>query len=163
MLFQCRGSINFGATNWLLTFHVVQIEFLKLVNCGDHSRALKVACSHLGPLATRDPALLKPLKETLFALLTPNEKFAGESLPFHALSTSLQVSNYFLITCMFKLWWSEWHARHALVISFFFLYIDYRTLTILLSNLIKYKRNKGRLLLIGSRMPVSQSPKWLTF
>lgn len=71
--------------------HRFQIEFLKLVNSGEYSRALKVASSHLGPLATRDPALLKPLKETLLAFLTPNEKFSGESLPFHALSTTLQV------------------------------------------------------------------------
>ncbi|PWA52799.1 CTLH LisH motif-containing protein [Artemisia annua] len=83
---------TFFEQNHILLFQLKRIEFLKLVNCGDHSRALKVACSHLGPLATRDPALLKPLKETLFALLTPNEKFAGESLPFHALSTSLQVA-----------------------------------------------------------------------
>lgn len=76
-----------------------QIEFLKLVNSGDHSHALKVACSHLGPLATRDPALLKPLKETLLAFLTPSEKFVGESLPLHALSTSLQVINLRLVMC----------------------------------------------------------------
>ncbi|GJV82813.1 CTLH LisH motif-containing protein [Tanacetum coccineum] len=83
---------TFFEQNHILLFQLKRIEFLKLVNCGDLSRALKVACSHLGPLATRDPALLKPLKETLFALLTPNEKFSGESLPFHALSTSLQVA-----------------------------------------------------------------------
>ncbi|KAI3500474.1 hypothetical protein L1887_36296 [Cichorium endivia] len=81
----------FFTQNHILLFQLKRIEFLKLVNSGDHSRALKVACSHLGPLATKDPALLKPLKETLLALLTPNEKFVPESLPFHALSTSLQV------------------------------------------------------------------------
>ncbi|KAD6795890.1 hypothetical protein R6Q59_021765 [Mikania micrantha] len=83
---------TFFAQNHILLFQLKRIEFLKLVNSGDLSHALKVACSHLGPLATRDPALLKPLKETMLALLTPNEKFSGESLPFHALSTSLQVA-----------------------------------------------------------------------
>lgn len=83
---------TFFTQNHILLFQLKRIEFLKLVNLGDHSRALKVACSHLGPLATKDPTLLKPLKETLLALLTPNEKFVGESLPFHALSTSLQVA-----------------------------------------------------------------------
>nr|KAJ0213206.1 hypothetical protein LSAT_V11C400221090 [Lactuca sativa] len=71
--------------------HILLFQLKRLVNSGDHSRALKVACSHLGPLATKDPALLKPLKETLLTLLTPNEKFVPQSLPFHALSTSLQV------------------------------------------------------------------------
>ncbi|KAI3669842.1 hypothetical protein L6452_41275 [Arctium lappa] len=83
---------SFFTENHVLLFQLKRIEFLKLVNSGDHTRALKVACTHLGPLATRDPDLLKPLKETLLAFLTPNEKFVGESLPFHALSTSLQVA-----------------------------------------------------------------------
>ncbi|XP_071710724.1 uncharacterized protein [Rutidosis leptorrhynchoides] len=83
---------TFFAQNHILLFQLKRIEFLKLVNSGDNSRALKVACSHLGPLATRDPALLKPLKETLLAFLTPKENFAGDTLPFHALSTSLQVA-----------------------------------------------------------------------
>ncbi|KVH92553.1 hypothetical protein Ccrd_005412, partial [Cynara cardunculus var. scolymus] len=83
---------NFFTQNHVLLFQLKRIEFLKLVKSGDHSRALKVACSHLGPLATRDPTLLKPLKETLLAFLTPNETFVGESLPFHALATSLQVA-----------------------------------------------------------------------
>ncbi|KAJ0694652.1 putative CTLH/CRA to LisH motif domain-containing protein [Helianthus annuus] len=83
---------TFFAENYIFLFQLKRIEFLKLVSVGDYSRALKVASSYLGPLATRDPALLKPLKETLLALLSPNEKFSGESLPFHALSTSLQVA-----------------------------------------------------------------------
>ncbi|KAK1422024.1 hypothetical protein QVD17_24864 [Tagetes erecta] len=83
---------TFFTQNYILLFQLKRIEFLKLVNSGDHSRALKVASSHLGPLATRDPTLLKPLKETLLAFIMPNEKFSGESLPFHALSTSLQVA-----------------------------------------------------------------------
>lgn len=72
-------------------FYWFQVEFLKLVSSGDHLRALKVASSDLGPLATSDPALLKPLKETLLALLRPNEDALGKGLPLHALATSLQV------------------------------------------------------------------------
>jgi hypothetical protein len=45
----------------------------------------------LGPLAASDPALLKPLKETLLALLRPNQDALGNALPLHALAASLQV------------------------------------------------------------------------
>lgn len=69
----------------------LQVEFFKLVQAGDHSRALKVASSHLGPLATKDPALLKPLKETLLALLRSTEEPIGKHLSLDALATSLQV------------------------------------------------------------------------
>lgn len=62
-----------------------------MVSSGDYSAALKVACTHLGPLASSDPALLKPLKETLLALLRPNEDALGNALPLHALAASLQV------------------------------------------------------------------------
>lgn len=58
---------------------------------GDHSAALKVASSHLGPLAAKYSALLKPLKETLFALLRSSEEPSGKHLPLDALATSLQV------------------------------------------------------------------------
>lgn len=78
------------------TLCLFQIEFLKLVSSGDHSGALRVAVSHLGPLAARNQALLKPLKETLLALLTPNVEAVGDSLPLSALATSLQV-----ITCQY--------------------------------------------------------------
>ncbi|KAE7999595.1 hypothetical protein FH972_004003 [Carpinus fangiana] len=78
--------------NPILLFQLKQVEFLKLVSSGDYSSALRVACSHLGPLAASDPALLKPLKETLLALLRPNEDALGKGLPLHALSTSLQVA-----------------------------------------------------------------------
>ena len=61
------------------------------MSSGDYSGALKVACSHLGPLAASDPALLKSLKETLLALLQPNEDALGKGLPLHALANSLQV------------------------------------------------------------------------
>lgn len=62
-----------------------------MVSSGDYNAALKVACTHLGPLAASDPALLKPLKETLLALLRPNEDALGNALPLHALAASLQV------------------------------------------------------------------------
>ncbi|XP_058228430.1 uncharacterized protein LOC131336567 [Rhododendron vialii] len=83
---------HFFMQNPLLLFKFKQVEFLKLVSSGDHSSALKVACSHLGPLAASDPALLKPLKETLLALLRPNEDAVGGGLPLNALATSLQVA-----------------------------------------------------------------------
>ncbi|XAR57809.1 hypothetical protein NMG60_11026078 [Bertholletia excelsa] len=71
---------------------VEEIEFLKLVSSGDHSSTLRVASSHLGPLVAQDPALLKPLKETLLALLRPSQDALGGGLPFHALAASLQVA-----------------------------------------------------------------------
>lgn len=83
---------NFFEQNPIMLFQLKQVEFLKLVSSGDHSSALKVACSHLGPMAASDPALLKPLKETLMALLKPNEDALGKGLPLHALATSLQVA-----------------------------------------------------------------------
>ncbi|XP_047174845.1 uncharacterized protein LOC124842417 isoform X1 [Vigna umbellata] len=83
---------NFFAHNSVLLFQLKQVEFLKLVSSGDYSAALKVACTHLGPLASSDPALLKPLKETLLALLRPNEDALGNALPLHALAASLQVA-----------------------------------------------------------------------
>ncbi|KAJ9177234.1 hypothetical protein P3X46_012472 [Hevea brasiliensis] len=83
---------HFFMQNPILLFQLKQVEFLKLVGSGDHSSALRVACSHLGPLAANDPTLLKPLKETLLALLRPNEDALGKGLPLHALATSLQVA-----------------------------------------------------------------------
>ncbi|XP_059640086.1 uncharacterized protein LOC132282429 isoform X2 [Cornus florida] len=83
---------NFFSRNPILLFQLKQVEFLKLVRSGNHSSALKVACSHLGPMATSDPALLKPLKETLLALLKPNEDALCEGLPLLTLATSLQVA-----------------------------------------------------------------------
>ncbi|XP_027346426.1 uncharacterized protein LOC113858136 isoform X3 [Abrus precatorius] len=78
--------------NSVLLFQLKQVEFLKLVSSGDYNAALRVACTHLGPLAASDPALLKPLKETLLALLRPNEDALGNALPLHALAASLQVA-----------------------------------------------------------------------
>ncbi|XP_052196291.1 uncharacterized protein LOC127803806 isoform X2 [Diospyros lotus] len=83
---------NFFTQNPLLLFQLKQVEFLKLVSSGDHSSALRVACSHLGPLAASDPTLLKPLKETLLALLRPNEDVLRGGLPLDTLATSLQVA-----------------------------------------------------------------------
>ncbi|XVF15577.1 hypothetical protein REPUB_Repub09cG0166300 [Reevesia pubescens] len=83
---------NFFAENPVLLFQLKQVEFLKLVGLGDHSGALRVACSHLGPLAASDPNLLKPLKETLLSLLRPNEDALVTGLPLQALATSLQVA-----------------------------------------------------------------------
>ncbi|KAK9948882.1 hypothetical protein M0R45_004438 [Rubus argutus] len=83
---------NFFGQNPLLLFQLKQVEFLKLVSSGDCSSALRVACSHLGPLAASDPALLKSLKETLLALLQPDEDALRKGFPLHALATSLQVA-----------------------------------------------------------------------
>ncbi|KAK3010392.1 hypothetical protein RJ639_011706, partial [Escallonia herrerae] len=83
---------EFFAQNHVLLFQLKQVEFLKLVGSGDHSGALKVASSDLGPLAACDPTLLKPLKETLLALLRPNEAALREGLPLFNLATSLQVA-----------------------------------------------------------------------
>ncbi|GAB4846998.1 hypothetical protein Ancab_026010 [Ancistrocladus abbreviatus] len=81
----------FFGQNPILLFQLKQVEFLKLVGSGDYSSALKVACS-LGPLAANDPALLKPLKETLLVLLKPEEVVTNNDLPLHALASSLQVA-----------------------------------------------------------------------
>ncbi|CAI0554055.1 unnamed protein product [Linum tenue] len=83
---------NFFSQNHALLFQLKQVEFLKLVSAGDQSGALKVACSHMGPLAANDPSLLKPLKETLVVLLRPHEEMLGKGLPLNALANSLQVA-----------------------------------------------------------------------
>lgn len=83
---------EFFGQNSMLLFQLKQVEFLKLVDSGDHSGALKVACSHLGPLAASDPGLLKPLKETLLVLLRPNEVAFKRDLPLDALASSLQIA-----------------------------------------------------------------------
>ncbi|KAK1302443.1 hypothetical protein QJS10_CPB12g01635 [Acorus calamus] len=71
---------------------VDRVEFLELVNTGDNSRALEVASSYLGPLAARNPDLLKPLKETLLALLRPDEDSFMKDIPLSVIATSLQVA-----------------------------------------------------------------------
>ena len=70
---------------------------MKLVSSGDYFSALRVACTHLGPLATNDPSLLKQLKETLLALLLPKEDILGKGFPINALANSLQVWSNLLI------------------------------------------------------------------
>ncbi|KAL4196961.1 hypothetical protein AMTRI_Chr04g185740 [Amborella trichopoda] len=82
---------QFLEQNPVLLFQLKQVEFLTLVKGGDHRNALKVACSDLGPLAAGNPALLKPLKETLLAFLNPNEDALAKCVPLSVLSTSLQV------------------------------------------------------------------------
>uniref|UniRef100_A0A3Q7FA49 CTLH domain-containing protein n=1 Tax=Solanum lycopersicum TaxID=4081 RepID=A0A3Q7FA49_SOLLC len=81
---------NFFVQNPSLLFQLKQVEFLKLVGSGDHTQALRVACSFLGPLASSHPDLLKPLKETLLALLKPNEEAFNDRLPLCVLANSLQ-------------------------------------------------------------------------
>ncbi|GER30870.1 unnamed protein product [Striga asiatica] len=83
---------NFFTENPTLLFQLKQVEFLKLVRAGDNSGAIQVASSHLGPLAAKYPALLKPMKETLFALLKPTEEPFGKHSSFDVLATSLQVA-----------------------------------------------------------------------
>ncbi|GMH24602.1 hypothetical protein Nepgr_026445 [Nepenthes gracilis] len=82
----------FFGQNPILLFQLKQVEFLTLVGSGDYSGALKVACAHLGPLAANDPALLKPLKETLLALIKPDEEALKKDFPLNALASSLQVA-----------------------------------------------------------------------
>ncbi|OEL21481.1 hypothetical protein BAE44_0017501 [Dichanthelium oligosanthes] len=82
---------DFFQQNPMLLFQLKQVEFLKLVAGGDHVTALKVASTHLGPLAANNQALLKPLKETLVTLIKPNEDILNAvSLP--VLASSLQVA-----------------------------------------------------------------------
>ncbi|XP_047263351.1 uncharacterized protein LOC107860313 isoform X2 [Capsicum annuum] len=83
---------DFFVQNPSLLFQLKQVEFLKLVGSGDHTQALRVACSFLGPLASSHPDLLKPLKETLLALLKPSEEAFNDHLPLCALASTLQVA-----------------------------------------------------------------------
>uniref|UniRef100_A0A1J3J7M2 Glucose-induced degradation protein 8-like protein n=1 Tax=Noccaea caerulescens TaxID=107243 RepID=A0A1J3J7M2_NOCCA len=83
---------DFFTQNPALHFHLKQVEFLKLVSGGDHNGALKVACSHLGPLAANDQSLLKKLKETLIVLLQPDGNTPAKDLPLNDLANTLQVS-----------------------------------------------------------------------
>ncbi|PHU27360.1 hypothetical protein BC332_05692 [Capsicum chinense] len=83
---------DFFVQNHSLLFQLKQVEFLKLVGSGDHTQALRVACSFLGPLASSHPDLLKPLKETLLALLKPSEEAFNDHLPLCALASTLQVA-----------------------------------------------------------------------
>ncbi|KAG0381278.1 hypothetical protein BDA96_K001000 [Sorghum bicolor] len=83
---------DFFQQNPILLFQLKQVEFLKLVAGGDHVSALKVASTHLGPLAANNEALLKPLKETLVTLIQPNEDVLMNALSLPVLASSLQVA-----------------------------------------------------------------------
>ncbi|KAK9112813.1 hypothetical protein Scep_020332 [Stephania cephalantha] len=83
---------DFFVQNGVLLFQIKQIEFLKLANSGDHSGALRVASTYLGPLAASNPTLLKPLKETLVTLLRSNEDALANTTPLTILATSFQVA-----------------------------------------------------------------------
>ena len=52
------------------------MEFLKLLEEGNHTEALSIARGVMGPLAAKYSDLLKPLKETVLAFAKPQ----GESL-----------------------------------------------------------------------------------
>ncbi|VFQ69236.1 unnamed protein product [Cuscuta campestris] len=82
---------SFFAQNPNLLFQLKQVEFLNMISSGDHSGAIKTACSYLGPLAASNAQLLKPLKETLLRLMYPNEVLSERS-PLFGLATSLQVA-----------------------------------------------------------------------
>ncbi|URD85619.1 CTLH [Musa troglodytarum] len=83
---------DFFIQNPNLLFQLKQVEFLALVHGGDLAEALKVACTHLGPLASQNQDLLKPLKETLLCLLKPSEDAFTKGTPWPILATSLQVA-----------------------------------------------------------------------
>ncbi|XP_006662311.3 uncharacterized protein LOC102722149 [Oryza brachyantha] len=83
---------DFFLQNPILLFQLKQVEFLKLVASGDHVAALKVASTHLGPLAASNQTLLKPLKETLVTLIQPCEDVLTKSLSLPVLANSLQIA-----------------------------------------------------------------------
>ncbi|CAM0957035.1 unnamed protein product [Alopecurus aequalis] len=83
---------GFFTQNPVLLFQLKQVEFLKLVTCGDHVAALKVASSHLGPIAASNQDLLKPLKETLVTLIQPNEDVLTKAVSLPVLASSLQLA-----------------------------------------------------------------------
>ncbi|KAG8091369.1 hypothetical protein GUJ93_ZPchr0012g20505 [Zizania palustris] len=78
--------------NPVLLFQLKQVEFLKLVASGDHGAALRVASTHLGPLAASNQALLKPLKETLVTLIQPSEDVLMKAVSLPVLASSLQIA-----------------------------------------------------------------------
>lgn len=83
---------GFFTQNPVLLFQLKQVEFLKLVAGGDHVAALKVASSHLGPIAASNQALLKPLKETLVSLIQPSEDVLTKAVSLPVLASSLQLA-----------------------------------------------------------------------
>ncbi|KAL5231136.1 hypothetical protein ABZP36_029912 [Zizania latifolia] len=83
---------DFFSQNPIILFQLKQVEFLKLVASGDHGAALKVASTHLGPLAGSNQAFLKPLKETLVTLIQPNEDVLTKAISLPVLASSLQIA-----------------------------------------------------------------------
>ncbi|KAG8043239.1 hypothetical protein GUJ93_ZPchr0113g33323 [Zizania palustris] len=83
---------DFFSQNPVLLFQLKQVEFLKLVASGDHGAALRVASTHLGPLAASNQALLKPLKETLVTLIQPSEDVLMKAVSLPVLASSLQIA-----------------------------------------------------------------------
>lgn len=83
---------GFFTQNPVLLFQLKQVEFLKLVAGGDHVAALKIASSHLGPIAASNQDLLKPLKETLVTLIQPNEDVLTKAVSLPVLASSLQLA-----------------------------------------------------------------------
>lgn len=83
---------EFFTLNPTLLFQLKQVEFFELVNSGNIQLALKVACTHLGPLALSNQDLVKPLKETLLVLLKPNEEALRKVVPLCAIANNLQVA-----------------------------------------------------------------------
>uniref|UniRef100_A0A0A9D3P4 CTLH domain-containing protein n=1 Tax=Arundo donax TaxID=35708 RepID=A0A0A9D3P4_ARUDO len=83
---------EFFTQNPILLFQLKQVEFLKLVAAGDRVAALKVASTHLGPLAASNQALLKPLKETLVTLIQSNDDVLTNAVSLPVLASSLQVA-----------------------------------------------------------------------
>ncbi|GJN20455.1 hypothetical protein PR202_gb07836 [Eleusine coracana subsp. coracana] len=83
---------EFFSQNPFLLFQLKQVEFLKLVAASDHVAALKVASTHLGPLAANNHDLLKPLKETLVTLIQSSEDVFTNAVSLPVLASSLQVA-----------------------------------------------------------------------
>ncbi|EPS68912.1 hypothetical protein M569_05856, partial [Genlisea aurea] len=85
---------EFFDLNPTLLFQLKQAEFYKHIHGGDQASAMKIASSYLGPLAAKDSTLLKPLKETLLALLRPPDEQpqTADDFRFDALAASLQVA-----------------------------------------------------------------------
>uniref|UniRef100_A0A0D9XJ75 CTLH domain-containing protein n=2 Tax=Leersia perrieri TaxID=77586 RepID=A0A0D9XJ75_9ORYZ len=83
---------DFFLQNPALLFQLKQVEFLKLVASGDHVAAIKVAATHLGPLAASNQVLLKPLKETLVTLIQRCEDVFTNSVSLPVLASSLQIA-----------------------------------------------------------------------
>ncbi|KAK1302445.1 hypothetical protein QJS10_CPB12g01637 [Acorus calamus] len=87
------GVLSDGETSVNNIDNVVTLENVNtsnVVSVDAELSALEVASSYLGPLAARNPDLLKPLKETLLlALLRPDEDSFMKDIPWWVIATSL--------------------------------------------------------------------------